>query len=64
MNYDEIKLLVDEFERKVSSAWIYDTKLEFDECYNPKKLVKAEQLMDELSKSKVKLLAAIKEFIQ
>lgn len=61
MTYDELKRLVDQFELKVANAWIYDTKIGYDDFYNPGKLNKADLLMNELHESKLALLAAIKE---
>ena len=57
---EDITTLINKFETAVQAAWIYDTKLGYDEFYNPSKLNKADLLFQECSMVKVQLLMAVK----
>jgi hypothetical protein len=56
---EEINILINKFENAVQKAWVYDTKLEFDEYYNPSKLNKADLLYEEVNAAKKALVDAV-----
>jgi hypothetical protein len=57
--HEEINILINKFENAVQNAWIYDTKLEFDESYSPAKLNKADLLYEEAKAAKKALVDAV-----
>lgn len=61
---EEISTLINKFENAVISAWVYDTKLEFDENYNPSKLNKADLLYEEAKKAKQALADAVENLFK
>jgi len=61
MTLDKIIALIVKFENAVQNAWIYDTKLEFDESYSPDKLNKADKLFEEYKFLREQLLVAVEQ---
>lgn len=64
MANDEINALIDRFENAVQRAWIYDTKLGYDEYYDPSKLNKADKLFEDCAILKEQLLMAVKQLTE
>lgn len=58
---EDITVLINKFETAVQNAWIYDTKLGYDEFYNPSKLNKSDLLFEECAMLKQQLLMAVKQ---
>lgn len=59
MTNDEIIALINKFENAVQRAWIYDTRIGYDEYYDPSKLNKSDQLFEECAFLKEQLIFAV-----